>query len=131
MRSVLFGTAALALALTAAQAAQAEREEFSASTILPGCKALIDENYTREMVQQGFCMGTIRWVTQMGAAMRYSKSIGGPTLNSLCTGRIPDEVTLAQLVRVVVKYIEARPERMHVEFGSLALDAIREAWPCR
>ena len=34
-------------------------------------------------------------------------------------------------VRVVIKYIEARPERMQEPFGTLALEALEEAWPCK
>jgi Rap1a immunity proteins len=32
---------------------------------------------------------------------------------------------------VVIKYIEARPERMHEQFGKLALEALTAAWPCK
>jgi hypothetical protein len=34
------------------------------------------------------------------------------------------------MVRVVVAYIEARPARVHEDFRNLALEALREAWPC-
>jgi Rap1a immunity proteins len=37
----------------------------------------------------------------------------------------------AEGVRVVIKYIEARPERMQEPFGKLALEALEEAWPCK
>jgi len=40
-------------------------------------------------------------------------------------------VTTVQSVAVVVKYIEARPERMHELFGVLALEALTAAWPCK
>jgi hypothetical protein len=41
------------------------------------------------------------------------------------------EVTNDQAVAVVIKYIEARPERMHEPFGMLALEALTAAWPCK
>jgi hypothetical protein len=44
---------------------------------------------------------------------------------------IPEKVTLLQLVRGVIAYIEARPQRMHESFNDLALEALRTAWPCR
>jgi hypothetical protein len=44
---------------------------------------------------------------------------------------ISDGVTLGQEVRVVVAYIEARPELMHEPFRMLALEVLRSAWPCR
>jgi hypothetical protein len=34
-------------------------------------------------------------------------------------------------VALVVKYIEARPERMHEPFGVLALEAFKATWPCK
>jgi Rap1a immunity proteins len=43
----------------------------------------------------------------------------------------PREVTTGQGVAVVVKYIEARPKRMHERFGDLALEALKAAWPCK
>ena len=43
----------------------------------------------------------------------------------------PNEVTIGQVVAVVIKYIEARPERMHEHFGVLALEALKAAWPCK
>src|SRR4051794_16854802 len=43
----------------------------------------------------------------------------------------PKRVTSEQVVRVVVAYIERRPQRMHENFKELALEALRDAWPCR
>jgi len=43
----------------------------------------------------------------------------------------PERATLGQSVRVVIKYIEARPERMDEYFGLLAVEAMRAAWPCK
>ena len=34
-------------------------------------------------------------------------------------------------ISVVIKYIEARPERMHEQFGDLAIEALMAAWPCK
>jgi hypothetical protein len=31
---------------------------------------------------------------------------------------------------VVISYVEARPERMHVNIKQLALEAFHRAWPC-
>jgi Rap1a immunity proteins len=42
----------------------------------------------------------------------------------------PQGVTTGQMVRVVVAYIERRPERMHEDFRRLAIEAWHEAWPC-
>ncbi len=42
----------------------------------------------------------------------------------------PATGTRGQLVRTVVAYIDARPARMHENFGVLSLEALRTAWPC-
>jgi hypothetical protein len=43
----------------------------------------------------------------------------------------PKGGTDGQAIAVVVKYIEARPERMHEQFGVFALEAFITAWPCK
>ena len=139
-RSALFGATAFALTVTAAQAAP---EEFSANSILPGCKDAINEKSTHQL-EQGLCMGIIRWVTQMGDAallvlradsrdnLDANKRLGlRSAWGTLCIDGPPHEATLGQVVRVVVAYIDARPARMHAEFGALALEALRDAWPCK
>jgi Rap1a immunity proteins len=40
-------------------------------------------------------------------------------------------LTNNQAVAVVIKYIEARPEMMHEQFGDLAFEALTTAWPCK
>jgi Rap1a immunity proteins len=43
----------------------------------------------------------------------------------------PKGVTRGQARAVVIKYIEARPQRMHEDFGMLAVEALKAAWPCQ
>jgi hypothetical protein len=52
----------------------------------------------------------------------------GPSLRCL---DIPVGVNNGQMVGVVVRYIEARPYRMHEPFLPLALEALFDAWACR
>jgi hypothetical protein len=45
---------------------------------------------------------------------------------------IPDDDAYSmQIIRVIVRYINERPERMHEHFELLALEALQQAWPCR
>ena len=60
-----------------------------------------------------------------GATLR-SVELGAPSL--LC---IPRGVTREQELRVVVRYIDERPEQMHLWFSVLAYDALKAAWPCK
>jgi hypothetical protein len=41
------------------------------------------------------------------------------------------QTTVAQQVRIVAAYIDARPNRLHEDFRVLALEALKDAWPCK
>ena len=43
----------------------------------------------------------------------------------------PKGVTNLQSARVVLAYIEHRPQRMHEDFRKLVLEALHNAWPCK
>jgi hypothetical protein len=103
-----------AVAILFALTMPASAEIYSANSILPGCKAIVaDHPATFDM---GRCAGFVH-------ALFFA--VDG---RHFCW---PQGVTIGQAVAVVVKYIEARPERMHEHFGMLAIEAMREAWPCK
>jgi len=66
-----------------------------------------------EWFEQGRCVGLLEGLAHTG---------------TFC---VPSGVTRNQVVAVVVKDIEARPERMHERFGKLATEALTAAWPCK
>jgi Rap1a immunity proteins len=103
---------AILVALTVPASAQGSAQS-SANEMLSGCKGLISDKTPplREALRQGRCAGLV-----------YARSV------FLC---VPEGAMPEQGVRVVIKYIEARPERMHEPFGKLALEALEEAWPCK
>jgi hypothetical protein len=107
---------AILLMLTMSANAQSN-PQTSANEMLPGCKGLISDKTPplREALRQGRCAGYV-------AGLVYARSV------YLC---VPEGATPEQGVRVVIKYIEARPERMQEPFGKLALEALEEAWPCK
>jgi hypothetical protein len=86
----------------------------SANYLLRGCKAFIVRENTMptpiDAMKQGRCVGLVDGLSYTG---------------NFCQ---PKGVTTGQAVAVVVKYIEARPERMHEDFGILALEALTAAW---
>ncbi len=110
MRSILFGIAALALAVTTASA---EDFKHSANYFMPHCRNLISATPPGSFLE-GRCGGIIEGINYMDG--------------SVCS---PKEVTGEQLVRVVVAYIDARPARMHESFPHLVVEALRDAWPCK
>jgi Rap1a immunity proteins len=100
---------AMALTVTAASTA----EKTSGNYWLPHCKLVESPRLTAEYA---YCLGTLDGLTF------FSREAG------ICP---PEEGTMAQAVRVVVRYMEARPERLHEPFRQLAVDAMRAAWPCK
>jgi hypothetical protein len=89
----------------------------SANQILPYC--VTDEQVppNHQYETQGFCSGSI-----------YTLMIA---LNEFKGACIPQGVSVDQAKRVVVRYVSARPERMHEYFLNLASEALRDAWPCK
>jgi hypothetical protein len=110
----------LVVATLLALTMQASAEDtHSANFILPGCKGFLDRENTpppSEVFRQGVCAG---FVDGLGYG------VGG---KDFCP---PNGVTRDQAVAVVIKYIEARPERMQEHFGNLAYEALTAAWPCK
>jgi hypothetical protein len=135
MRSIIFGIL-LALVVSAATAAE---DVLSANHILPGCKQFFDRNPPSlgGALDQGICIGTVATI----AFMAENSDIGLTALSGegvktainrhwRCAN-IPAGVTQGQMAQVVIRYIEARPNRLHEPFRSLALEALLDAWPCR
>jgi hypothetical protein len=103
---------AILLALTMPASAQ---DINSANYYLSGCKGFLDRE-SAPTLMQGRCTGFIDGLGH------------GIVGKDFCP---PNGVTNRQSVAVVVKYIEARPERMHENFAKLAREALMAAWPCK
>jgi Rap1a immunity proteins len=106
MRAFIVGVTLLVC--TAANAA----DTTSANVVLPGCK---DSIAGRGGYGAGYCHGVLDGMIIIQK-------------NEWCT---PRGSTLGQAVRVVVAYIDARLARQHEDFRDLALEGLREAWPCK
>lgn len=94
--------------------AHAGGADYSANTYLPGCKAGVDGKGTPEAAR---CLGTIEGLAILGQ------------VNHLWCA--PDTTTTGQWIRVINSYIEARPGRMHEDFGLLSVEALMLTWPCQ
>jgi len=93
-------------------AAPTTPSDQSANYTLPYCEDQAQQDYRR-----GLCVGAIYALVVVLVANQYA-----------C---VPEGAAESQGRSVVVRYISARPERMHEPFLSLASEAIRDAWPCR
>jgi Rap1a immunity proteins len=100
----------------------------SADAIMRGCRMMVSDSTLddpNDSFLAGVCAGTIDGLVYEANMLKLS-SAPAPHAEVFC---VPKETTIQQQIRVVVKYVEARPERMHERFALLALLA-REAWPC-
>jgi hypothetical protein len=91
----------------------------SANYMLPLCKRSLGTSQISDpvlTVEHGRCAGFIQGI------------VFGMEGRDFC---LPKGIINRQSVAVVVKYIEARPERTHENFGLLAVEALSAAWPCK
>jgi hypothetical protein len=102
----------------------AQEDKFSANSMLPYCRAAVNNQaptLASDAVMQGMCVGIVD-------ALDFMMSNYPPQEDEHRS--CPPDVTLKETVQVVIKYIDARPERMHENFKTLAIEAIYDAWPC-
>ena len=117
--ALVFGLLAAALLAENADA-QTKPDRWSANYLMPACRDWIaGDRQGRDYVDEAMCAGII-------SGLAYTAKFLPPDTSS-CR---PQDVTIGQMVGVVVGYIERRPERMHEDFRGLAIEAWHEAWPC-
>jgi hypothetical protein len=90
----------------------------SGNDMLTPCKQFV--NGEAFGFREGLCAGAV-------TSLNFISSIYPPQ-HRFCA---PVEVTNNQLVRVVVAFMEANPARLHEDYRSLAMQALRQAWPCK
>ena len=74
----------------------------------------------RNTLMSAWCHGNVQAVGYLGSALPAPYKIYMPT------GVSPE-----QSVRVVVQYLNARPQRWHEPFLALAVEALAQTWPRR
>jgi hypothetical protein len=83
---------------------------------MPGCRSFEKyDNVLRYDFSGGVCSGIVEALMSVGA-----------TLGICC----PPESTVDQGIRMVVEYVDSQPARLHENFSTLAVEALRKAWPC-
>jgi hypothetical protein len=109
---------AIAANLTVALAFCGPAFARSGTDLVGACHGVLENNRPEagEALNQGVCMGTVFTLMQLG-----------PTTLNICP---PPSSTNYQGIRVVLKFIDDKPERLNEEFVGLAIDALRKAWPC-
>jgi hypothetical protein len=102
----------------------------SALNLLSACRAIakgdVKGDYIgfHETYESGLCWGTFATIQKM---TRYCDSSRKPFFR-ICA---PSESKRSQLVAVFVNYAEKNPQRLHEDFFVVALDSLRQAFPCK
>ena len=104
------------IALAGPVAAQPTDSIVATGSLLMGCRALVENAPTGDMMQMGACAGAV------SAAVDISR-----TLRRACP---PAGGAVIDAARVVIMFVDERPERKNDEFGPLALLALGDRWPC-
>ena len=126
MRPLVIG---VGLVLALAHVAPAVGED--ANHIIPGCRAVTDEQSFKDLAEARECLGIIE-------GMRVGAILQSHILKAPPPFCIPDTVTRSQMVRVVVDFIDKQspvlstgaPDKDANMLSYFAYFAIREAWPC-
>ncbi len=90
--------------------AVAEEDISSANYVMIGCRNFLSQSPNARLLQ-GLCAGAVRGIAE--------------TDPNVCANG-----SVADLIRVVVAYVDSKPERLQENFNKLAQQALRQAWPC-
>jgi hypothetical protein len=81
-----------------------------------------------DFTQAAHCYGIVEGVLYTLEAWEAADQVDGRKPNvEAC---IPEHVTVGQATRVVLKYLDAHPERLQHEAVTLSIIALREGFPC-
>lgn len=119
-RNTLWGCVfVLALAGLFSCKARAEQDVKSGNFYLPHCVHFLADTYTGDD-WMGDCSGIVAAIVYFGRDL--------PQEVRFCA---PPGSTNGQAVRVIVNYLQARPEILHLDFRALAANALHNAWSCK
>ncbi len=113
MRSLTF---AVLIGAAGPAAAQGTDSVVATRSLLMGCRVLVQDAPNGDLMQIGACAGAV------SAALDISRS-----LKRACP---PAGSGVVDAARVVIMFVDERPERTADQFGPLALTALGYKWPC-
>ena len=108
----LVGASQVSAIFTTAAFGQGHVNINTANYVMPGCRSFLARSKNEDPFLQGRCFGLVD-----GIALGLAKCL-------------PTDITLFQVMRVVVQYIDNQPARLHEDFRLLAGEAMVKAWPC-
>lgn len=100
---------------------------MTGNELLQACKQVM-QNTDVEFASAGRCIGYLEGGRDgLSFAMYILRQLKPGESSKYC---VPNEVTNGQMARVVVKYLESNPARLHEQSLNLLLFAMIEAFPC-
>jgi hypothetical protein len=103
--------------------ASAQDDPFSVSSLLVGCQRAAETSKATGLMavyNEGTCVGVVAGLigvrTYLDAQHRFC---------------MPQDANVGQAVKIVAKFGNDRPDIRHLELWTVALMALRQAWPCR
>ena len=109
--------AVVGLAVVLLLSAQSQAGYYSGSDLLQRCES--DSN-----VEFGMCAGYIMGVVDLQDALLQWSELDEPYF---C---VPDSANSGQLMKVVTKYLNEGPERLHLAASNSIANALYYAFPC-
>jgi hypothetical protein len=109
-------TLALLIGVASSSLAQPTDSILATGSLLMGCRALVENAPTGDMMQMGACAGAVGATLDISRAERRA-----------CP---PSGGGVIEAARVVIMFVDERPGRQADQFGPLALQAFRDRWPC-
>ena len=111
-----YATLAALVCIAMPAAAQPAESIVATDSLLMGCRALVENAPTGNMMQIGACAGAV------SAALDISR-----LLQRSCP---PSAIGVIDAARRVIMFVDERPERKADQFGPLLLTALSDRWPC-
>ena len=137
MRIATLALVLLGLLAWPADKANAVVDFTTGQDVLTQCKRFVGDTPSSDVADAIACgwfvygvLKGLRWGAFIAAKRIYGTKASAATQQRLMMYCKPEEVTLGQGVRVVVKYLENHPEQLHVESIPLIALAFSEAFPC-
>ena len=130
MHQMLLG----ALTVVVITTANTADDTHSANYLLPYCKLASDQTVDNPSSSYliGRCAGLVEGVINMAGLLKAMQTVGDiEHLDPLLCAAVPDQVTIQQALKVVVRYGETHPKEGPLPFTVLVLDALHDAWPCK
>ncbi|MGE0222849.1 MAG: Rap1a/Tai family immunity protein [Acetobacteraceae bacterium] len=107
---------AAVLGVATSAAAQSGQSIVGTTSLLIGCRALVEDAPSANPMQTGACAGAVKSAIDIGRMTRRS---------------CPPSDDLLAAARVVIVFADDNAKHRAEPFGVLALQALERRWPCR